>query len=305
MSTEPINITLRQLQVFVAVAEQASFSKAARELYTSQPHVSMQIKKLEDHFGLQLFHRDSNSVTPTEAGLDLLKRTQALLARVRDATRVMQEYRGLERGTLYIASTATAGNFILPPFLAEFSASFPDVVVELRIGNSEEVFGWLDEERFDIGVTALPSTEPSLTSRRFFEDELCLIAPPKMEDLPDRVTVEEFARLPKIAREPGSATLESMLNLLGGGSADGRDFVAQMDGATMVNEAVAAGIGVGLVPRSSAQPWLESGRVRCLELDLEPLVHTFYLVYRAERYVSPPARAFLSLLEQHDIDGSN
>jgi DNA-binding transcriptional LysR family regulator len=117
-----------------------------------------------------------------------------------------------------------------------------------------------------------------------------------MMDVPDPVPVAAFAELPKIVREEGSFTRTKMKELLAD-APKGHDFVAELSSTTAVNEAVAAGLGVSLVPERSAKAWVDAGSVRMLNVEGIKLFHEFYVIFSQQRYITPAARAFIEHLE--------
>jgi DNA-binding transcriptional LysR family regulator len=289
-------VTLQQFEFFRAVARRMSFSEAARDLYTSQPYVSNQIRRLEDHYGVPLFLRSQPRVSLTEAGRVLLERIEHILDDVDQLDQVVQQFHGLHRGTIQLGATASVGNHVLPTLIASFNRSYPEIVIQARVGNTEDVLEWLDLDETEVGVSPRKPTSKNLTSEPFFRERLVVLYPTAME-LPDPLPVAQLAALPKVVREDGSLTLERMHELLAE-YPSGTDFVAQLSGTTAVNEAVAAGLGVSLVPERSAKAWLDAGSVRACALDGVDLHHDFYVIYSQQRYVTPAARALIEHLRQ-------
>jgi DNA-binding transcriptional LysR family regulator len=294
-----VGVTLQQLEFFRAVARNRSFSNAAKDLYTSQPYVSNQIRKLETHFGVPLFVRSHPRVALTEAGQALLERTEQILDDVDDLEQVIQQFQGLRRGTVTVAVTASAGNHVLPDKIAAFQDEYPEIVIRALVGNTEDVMEWLDVDEAEVGVGPQRPHNKSLVSEPLYQEPLVVICPADM-DLPDEISRAELAALPKVVREEGSLTLAKLNDLICE-FPSGTDYVAQLSGTTAVNEAVAAGAGVSLVPERSARAWVKAGSVRMLTLRDAAPTHSFYLIYSQKRYVTPAARAFIDHLRR---DGS-
>jgi DNA-binding transcriptional LysR family regulator len=287
-----VSVSLQQLQFFRAVARNLSFSQAATELYTSQPYVSNQIRRLENHFGVPLFFRTYPQIALTEAGQALFERVAQILSDVDGLDQVVQQFQGLQRGTVQLAATEAAGNHVMPELIASFHRKYPEIVVQMRVGNTEDALGWLDLDEVEIGISPQKPETKSLISEPFYRDPLVVIYPTDM-DLPDPLPVAELAELPKVVREHGSLTLAKMSALLED-YPSGQAFVAQLSGTTAVNEAIAAGLGVSLVPARSAKPWIDAGLVLKSALEGEPRYHEFYVIYSQQRYVTPAARAFIT-----------
>lgn len=291
-----VSVTLQQLEFFRAVARNLSFSNAAKELYTSQPYVSNQIRKLEDHYGVPLFIRSYPRIALTEAGQLLHERIGRILDEVEELEQVVQQFQGLHRGTVTLAATASAGNHVLPEMIARFQREYPDIVVQALVGNTEDVLEWLDLDEAEIGVSPRRPQTRNLVCEPFYREPLVVIYPGAM-NVSDPLPLAELAVLPKVVREDGSLTLAKMHELLEE-FPSGTQYVTQVGGTTAVNEAVAAGLGVSLVPERSAKAWVEAGAVRKVRLSDANPRHSFYIVYSQQRYITPAARALIEHLRR-------
>lgn len=287
-------VTLQQFEFFRAVARNLSFSSAARDLYTSQPYVSNQIRRLEDHYGVPLFIRSHPHIALTEAGQALYERIEQILNDVEQVEQVVQQFHGLHRGTIQLGATASAGNHVLPGLIASFNAEYPEIIIQARVGNTEDVLEWLDLDEAEIVISPQRPTTKNLTSEPFYRERLIVLHPVDM-DLPDPLPPARLAELPKVIREEGSLTLAKMHEIIAE-FPTGTEFVAQLSGTTAVNEAIAAGLGVSLVPERSAKAWLEAGSVRMCALDGVQPHHEFYVIYSKQRYITPAAQAFIEHL---------
>lgn len=292
----PVSVTFQQFEFFRAVARNLSFSSAARDLYTSQPYVSNQIRRLEDHYGVPLFVRSHPKIALTEAGKALYERIERILDDVGDLEQLVQQFHGLNRGTIELAATASAGNHVLPSLIASFHQEYPEIIVQARVGNTEDVLEWLDLDDAEIGISPLRPATKHLTSEPFYRERLVVLYPAMM-DLPDPLPVAQLAELPKVVREDGSLTLSKMQELLAD-HPSGTSYVAQVSGTTAINEAVAAGLGVSLVPERSAKAWLEAGSVGKCSVENAKLYHDFYVIYSQQRYMTPAARGFIEHLRR-------
>ncbi|WP_152364436.1 LysR family transcriptional regulator [Microlunatus speluncae] len=287
-------VTLQQLEIFRAVARNLSFSVAAKEVYTSQPHVSNQIRKLEEHYRVPLFIRSRPGIALTEAGVALYERINIILSDIEEAEQVIQQFRGLQRGTVRLAATASPGNHVIPGIVAEFQRKHPEVMVRMQVSNTEDVLERVDRDEAELAITPRRPEWGDLESESLYAEDLVVIFPSTMT-LPDPLSVAEFAELPQVVREDGSLTWEIMRELVE--DHDPR-IVAQLGGTTAVNEAVAAGLGVSLVPETSAKAWLDAGSVQIRRLtDAQPQ-HHFFLIHSPQRYVTPATRALIEHLRE-------
>jgi DNA-binding transcriptional LysR family regulator len=169
--------------------------------------VSKQIKELEDALGVRLLERSSRGSQLTEAGRILADYAQRLTTLEQDATRAIEEFRGLKRGRLAIGASTTIGAYLLPRALSEFHRSYPDIELKLEIANTREIQRCLMEGTIELGLTEGVIEAEHLDSEVFHQDELVAIAPPGHRLLKKgRVTARDLCREPFIFREEGSGT---------------------------------------------------------------------------------------------------
>ena len=286
-------VTLQQLQTFRSVARQLSFSAAARELFTTQPHVSNQIRSLEEHYRLPLFVRTRGQISLTEAGTALYAKVTTILAEVGESEQIVREFRRLDRGSVRVAATSSFGNHLLPGLIADFHTARPEITVIAQVGNTERVWEMAENDEAELAVTtAQPPTTRKLNAEPFVRDDLVLLCPSRM-DVSDRVSADDLAGMRLVLREEGSLTLTVLRQLL-----EGRDLrvAAQLSGTAAVNEAVAAGVGVSLVPESSVGAWLAAGSVTIRRLQGVELKHDYVLAYSPSRFQTSAASALLDHL---------
>jgi DNA-binding transcriptional LysR family regulator len=147
-----MHITLRQLQIFEAVARHNSISRAAAELHLTQPAVSMQIKQLEEQVGLPLHEQIGKRLFLTEAGSELRAHARRFDMLSQELKTAMDQFRDLQRGFLRIAVVSTA-NYFLPPLIATLSERHPGMRISLQIANREDVLAALADNRTDLAIT--------------------------------------------------------------------------------------------------------------------------------------------------------
>ena len=172
-----MNITLRQLRIFEAVARCGSISRAATELHVTQPAVSMQVKQLGEQIGLPLLEQVGKRMFLTEAGEELRRHALAMAAHVVDMNAAMDQFRGLERGRLRLAVVSTA-NYFLPGLIAAFSRQHPGVRVSLQVANRESVLSALADNSTDLAITGQPPQSLDVLAQRFMDNPLVVIAAP-------------------------------------------------------------------------------------------------------------------------------
>src|SRR2546428_402194 len=145
-------MTLRQIETFLAVAREKSFSLGARRLNLSQPTCSEHVRDLEEELGVELFSRMGRKVSMTEAGRVLEEYADRVMSTLTDAQRVIGELDGLRHGSLVIGASTTPGIYVLPERIAAFRRRYPGIDVSLRIGNSLTIEERIRANELDFGV---------------------------------------------------------------------------------------------------------------------------------------------------------
>ncbi|AFM40877.1 transcriptional regulator [Desulfosporosinus acidiphilus SJ4] len=237
------------LKVLVTVVDNNSFSRAAEELFLSQPSVSFHIRNLEDEFGAKLLNRSSRRLSLTPAGKALFKHAKKILDHYDQAKNEIDELRQVVTGTLRIGASFTIGEYVLPRFLAEVSVNYPNVNVSVSIANTEEIAQMLRQNHLDIGIVEGQVTLPNIEEEPFMQDDMLLIVP---LDHPlsklKKVSADDLQNQIWILRESGSGTRSFGDDLLK--SLDikvNRSFVFSSNEG--IKEAVIHGLGIAFVSR--------------------------------------------------------
>lgn len=206
-----------RLKVFHTVAKRLNFTKAAEALYISQPAVSKHIQEIEQHYKTKLFERNGSKVKLTKAGNILLAAADEIFGIYRKLNFELNTLNHQKSGELRIGASTTAAQYILPPVLAAFHKEYPEIIVTMKIGNTEDIEQALEEQHIDFGITEGKSKNKSLKYIDFIEDELVLTA---NYDHPfarrEFIQPEELLTVPILLREPGSGTLEVIAHALKG-----------------------------------------------------------------------------------------
>lgn len=290
-------INLKQLQAFVRVVEQESFTKAAQNLYLTQPAVSWLVKSLENLLGVPLLQRRDRRVFLTEAGELLWPYARQIVALSDEMLYLAAQIRGLKTGRLRLGASTIPGEYILPWFLAAFVDHHPGLSVQLRIADTAKVIGWVRERAVDFGVVGAKGEEEGLEYLPFLEDELVLLLPPKHPLAHRReITPHELTHYPLVMRESGSGTravVEERL-LAAGFSPKELNVVLEVGSTRAVITAVKAGLGMGIVSRWAVKEGEEGLKVRTLKgLDLK---RPLYLVLAEQPGANPAAQSFREFL---------
>lgn len=196
-----------RLSVFISVARNRSFTKAAGELRISQPAVTRHIHELEAQYDTRLIERSGNRISLTKAGETFLKRAEEIEEKYKALRLEMNLLTDNFAGELRVGASSTIGQYVLPPLLAAFIAEYPDLRLSVFTGNSEQIEQALEERRIDIGLIEGSHRKPSLKYLHFRRDELVLVSSVR-NPVKDEIGPSELAALPLVLREPGSGTLE-------------------------------------------------------------------------------------------------
>lgn len=285
-----------RLMVFRAVAQHLNFSKAAEDLYLSQPAVSKHIRLLEAELGVSLFQRLGNHVELTDAGRIVRDYTQRISLLTEDVQRLLGELRGLQRGYLHIGTSSTPGIYILPEVLAVFQQEHPQIEITLAISNSAAVTHQLLSGEIEVGFVG--SVEPGMVGiqvRPFTEDEIVLITPPRHALAQLHIfTPEMLAYETLIVREKGSGTrqiVESALERLN--MKPGR--VMELAGTDAVKRAVEAGLGLAFVSRRTVALEAKNNLVRISAIPDLRFQRQLYILIGKNARPSAAVLAFIAL----------
>lgn len=296
---KPAMLDLRKLQVFLAVIEERSFSRAAERCYLSQPTVSGHIKALEDAFEVPLFDRHTREVRPTRAGELLYSYAKKILKLAEELEKEMALFRAGGRGPLFIGGSTIPGQYILPPLLGAFKKLHPQTKITLKVSDSGEITKMVAEGELDLGVVGAKFSNRNLHFEPLWEDEIVLVTPPGLFE--GEFHLEELFHLPLIVREEGSGTWFTVKKALEeqGLSLEKLNIVAELGSTEAVKQAVKAGLGGAFVSERAVKEELAQGLVQRLALPLNIKRH-FYLVFPEGRTLPPVAQIFVDFCRVSD-----
>ncbi|MDP2378435.1 LysR substrate-binding domain-containing protein [Reyranella sp.] len=279
-----------QLRSFHAVAQRLSFTAAARELGVSQPTITTQVKSLEGEFGVELFVRRGRRIELTETGGGLLAITRRLFADEKEAADFLNETRGLRTGHLRVGAV---GPYHVTDMLAAFNARHPGLYVSVTVGNSRDTLRDLLDYRTDVAVLAHVDPDPRLVAipyRRHRVVAFCHVDHPFARKRSLRARELQGQRL--IVREPGSTTRLAFEQAMAKAGVRPK-VVMEIGSRESIREAVAKGIGLGVV---SEAEFIPDPRIRALPV-MDAEIYTYaHVVHLRERQNARLVRAFLAVL---------
>ncbi len=290
-----IHLTLRQLQVFEMTARHLSHSRAAKELYLSQPAVSMQLKQLEQNIGLPLFEQVGKQLYLTEAGSELLHYSRSILQQMQEMSAVFAEMKGLEHGHLNISVVSTA-NYFMPQLLAKFIQLHPKINVSLSVANRDAVIKQLVDNVADLAIMGQPPEGADMVSQSFMQNPLVVIAAPghplaKQKNIQPRQLSKEIFLL----REIGSGTRGVVERFFASHHLPLPSHM-EMDTNEAIKQSVHAHIGIGIISRHGIELELETKRLCILDVVGLPIVRDWHIVQRKNKRLSTAANAFFKFL---------
>ena len=291
---------LRQLEIFVKVAELKSFSKAAQALRLTQPTVSEHIRTLEQELGVRLLDRLGRGAEATRAGQLLLSHATRMLQLQRETLQAMDSFQGRLAGDLHVAASTIPGEYVLPALIGRFKEKFPDIVVSLLIGDTRAVVDWVIDGRAEVAVVGAKLAHRAIEYRELMPDEL-VVAVPVVHPWHGKTEIElaDLRAEPMLLREQGSGTRTAFESALAQAGQDLSAFrvVGEMGSTQAIKQAVKAGVGVSVISRRAVEEECRSGLVWCLKIRDLKVTRAFYIATHRDRSRSPLAEAFRSFIE--------
>jgi DNA-binding transcriptional LysR family regulator len=282
------SLNLDQLRTLAAVVKFGSFSAAARHLNLTQPAVSLQIRELEERVGLRLVDRVGKQVRATAPGRDLIAYGERIMAEADRALSAMRGYREGQAGRVHLGTGPTALAYILPPILQKLREDHPEVELVVTTGTTQTITEQMLENVIDLGFTALPVDQEKFDVIPVRDDDMVAIFSAAAEDIPPVVTPASLAGRPLILEYHHVNQNRLSRGWLQAGGVAVRPAL-QFDGIEAIKYAVAAGLGVAIVPSPALTggPPLNSIVARPLD---PPLTRTLGLIQRHDKYDDPALR---------------
>jgi len=290
---------IRALETFCKIMELRSFSKAAEAVHLTQPTVSGHIKALEERLQVKLFDRLGKTVAPTKAGELLYGYARKILAMKREAEQAIHQFKGSLKGSLVIGGSNIPGSYVLPPLMAAFKATHPEVAIVLKVGDSEAVCRAVADGSCELGVVGARFDEGRLAYLKFVEDELVLAVPADHPWAKRRsVTLKDLSRESFLVREKGSGSRRFVEKALEEAGVDVGSFkvVAELGSMEAIRSAVKLGCGVSFVSLRAIEEDVNAGSLAALRVQGVKLIRDFYIIHHKSRSRSPIAQAFLDFL---------
>jgi DNA-binding transcriptional LysR family regulator len=292
------NVTFRQLQIFVAVAERLSLARVAEQMHLTPSAVSFQIKQVEEQTGFALFERIGRSVALTDAGVVLLGYARVVLRSLRDADLAMLALKGLTGGRIKVGVVSTA-KYIAPHMIARFRAHFPDVAVLLRDANRRDILDMLTKGEIDLAIMGQPPEGAEVIAERFAAHPSVIVAPPThpWRDEP-RIPAGLLAPEWFVIREEGSGT-RALANQFFRSAGFSPRIALESSSNETIKQSVIAGMGLALISQHTISLELALGLLATLAVEDFPLMRSWFVAHRKSLPLLPiQARLRDFLVEQ-------
>lgn len=290
--------TFRQLEIFEAIARLGSFTRAAEELYLTQPTISMQMKKLTDIVGLPLVEQVGKKLHLTDAGRELAQTCREVFGNLDRFTMAVAERQGLKKGRLALMAVTTASYFA-PRLLGEFSRLYPGIEVSLKTTNREQLLSSLADNLADLYILGQPPEDIEVVAKAFMCNPLVVLAAPDHPLAGQRdIPLERLAREPWLLREPGSGTRAAVERLFAEHGLELRPRMA-LGGNEAIKQAILAGLGISVLS-THALTLNAPDQFAMLDVQGFPICRQWYAVHPSGRPLSVVAATFLDFLLHQD-----
>ncbi|MDH4100692.1 MAG: selenium metabolism-associated LysR family transcriptional regulator [Nitrospirota bacterium] len=288
----------RHIESFCKVADLKSFSRAAEELYLTQPSISGHILQLEKELGVKLFDRLGKEVALTAAGRCFLDYATRMMELREDAIQRIAELSGGARGTLVVGGSTIPAEYLLPSIIGRFKEGREQVSISLMVSDTAGIVEKLQTGEIEVGVIGAASDDPHLECRSLVSDRLALVVYPD-HHFGASVSLKALAGEPCILRERGSGTRRFIEGLLRreGFSMGNLNVVAEMGSTAALKSAIKGRVGVSILSVRAVEEEVKAGSLRLVDIaGLDGMERMFYLVTSRTRTISPIGLQFVDFL---------
>lgn len=289
------SITLDQLQVFEAAARHCSFTRAAEELFVTQPTVSMQVKHLAQAIGLPLFEQVGKRIYLTEAGKEVLHSCREIFQCLDRLETTIVDLKGMKQGKLRLAAVTTTKYFI-PKLLKPFCKLYPGVKVALEFTNHEALLTRLNENLDDLYILSCPPNREDIEAKPFLDNPLVAIAPANHPFAKQhKLCLKNFAEEPLIVREEGSGTRKLVRQFFEQRGISPR-INLELGSNEAIQQAVIDGLGLSVLSMHTLNCAEVRKQLAILDVDGFPIHRQWHVIFPKKKQLSITASTFLEYL---------
>jgi DNA-binding transcriptional LysR family regulator len=292
-----MNYTLHQLQVFLKIVETKSISKAANELFLTQPAVSIQFKNFQNQFDIPLIDIIGKKVYVTDFGNEIAKMAERILNEVYAINYKTLAYKGILSGRLKLAIVST-GKYIMPYFLSDFLQQNKGIDLSMDVTNKSKVLESLENNEVDLALVSLLPEHLSVNEEIIMSNQLYLIGNLAQDFNAKAYEKNIFDTIPLIYREPGSGTRLIMQSFFEENKLSIKKRI-ELTSNEAVKQAVIAGLGCSIMPLIGIQNELMNKSLKIIPIDGLPINTNWRLIWLKNKRISPVAQSFLTYVKTH------
>ncbi|CUH97830.1 hypothetical protein P22_3976 [Propionispora sp. 2/2-37] len=286
-------MTLRHLNIFLAVCDAGNMTAAAEKLHIAQPSVSQAIAELEMHYGIRLFERLGRKLFITHAGQKLSTYARHILNLMREAEEAMHEIH--DRGVIRVGASVTVGTCILPQLIKKFAAGNAAAKVISTVNNTKIVEDMILLDQVDLGLVEGRIHSPGIVVKPFMEDELVLVtAPAHVFANARRVDVRNLEHMEFLVREEGSGTRELFETALAERGISWK-IAGVYNNAEAIKDAVAEGVAITVMSKMAVQKEVQRKDLAAVSIEGVNLSRHFSIVHHKNKFISPLLNRFIQL----------
>jgi DNA-binding transcriptional LysR family regulator len=291
-SDKYLAMNFHQLEIFYAVAQRSSITRAAAQLHLTQPAVSLQIRALEKACGLLLFERGGPQLRLTQAGEALHRCAVSILSTRDEARRLMGELGAATKGKLVLGGNTTGGMYLLPRLVRAFREKYPETEITFQVDHTERLYESALQNVLDMALVGGPTTDKRFGIEPICGDNVVLIASPSHRFAASgAVALKELKNEPCIVPQLGSRTRQLVERRLKAAGVT-LNVVMQLPGTEAVKKAVEANLGIGFVSSYAVEREAALGDLAVVAVDGFQITRNMELIYRHQKYFSPVAERF-------------
>lgn len=294
---------LNQLEIFVHVVDNKSFTKTAKQLYITQPTVSAHVAALERELDAQLVVRTTKEVSPSEQGEILYQYARQMLNLRDSALEAIKGHGGVMEGCVTIGASTIPSQYFLPELMAAFNVKYPRISFQVTRMDSAQVLESLLEWKIDIGLSGTKFPGGKCVYTPLAADRLVIITPntPPYQSITGSFSAERLLKEPVILREPGSGTRRNAEEFLQKAGVDpaSLNVVAEIADPESIKKSVSQGLGISIVSDRSVKDDQEFGKVLVFDFTPPFPPRQLYLMRHKSRHFAPAAKAFHSFAAEY------
>ena len=291
-------LTLKQMRGFIATVNSGIVSAAARELHLTPPAISLQLRDLENAIGLPLLERNESGLTATLAGQELLELSTGIQDSLARFGEVIGDLKGVDHGIVAVGVVSTA-RYFAPTVLAEFMKLYPQIKIQLLVGNRETTMEKLESMELDFAITGLPPDHFGVKKEFISKHPQIIIAPPDHRlAQKQRISLSELQNETFLLREPGSGT-RSVTDKLFARNRNLPGSSLEFGSNETIKQAVMAGLGIAVISAHTVAAELKEKRLVALDVKGTPINRKWFVVKHANKRFLPSAQALWNFVARN------